>query len=98
MATLGLSDVSYDDEDYWEWAIGTLDGVRLDVTRTHQHPAASVDTRVFRLDLAPIASDLLAKLTERLSTVARGPISWGRWMPRQGNDFDFQVIGCTGND
>src|SRR4051794_27904535 len=72
---LGLSDVTYDAEYYWEWAIGTLDGVQLDVTRTHQQPAASVDTRIFRLDNAPISSDLIAKLTERLRIVARGTVS-----------------------
>jgi hypothetical protein len=47
---LGLSDVKYDAENYWAWAIGKLDGIQLDVTRTHQQSAASVDTRIFRLD------------------------------------------------
>src|SRR4051812_29476491 len=73
---LGLSDVSFDAEDFWEWAIGTLDEVKLDVTRTHQRPAASVDTRIFRLDNKPISNDLRARLIERLLPIARGRIAW----------------------
>lgn len=96
--TLGLSNASYDAEGYWEWAIGTLDGVQLDVTRTHLQPAVAVDTRIFRLDNAPISSDLLAKLTVRLRILARGPVSWGRWVYRQGNDFDLEVVGHSAGD
>jgi hypothetical protein len=92
---LGVSDVSVDAEDYWEWAVGTLDGVQLDVTRTHRRPTASVDTRIFRLDNEPMSNDLREILIGRLRSIARGRISWGRWVYLSGNDFDLQVVGQT---
>ena len=95
---LGLSDVNYDAENYWEWAIGTLDGVQLDVTRTHQQPAATVDTRIFRLDNRPISNEMLTKVVERLRTIAHGRVSWGRWVYRQGNEYELQAVGHTASD
>jgi hypothetical protein len=91
--TLRLSDVTFDAENYWEWAVGTLDGVELDVTRPHSSPAPAVDTRIFRLDKQPMSTDLRTKLVERLCPIARGSVSWGRWVYRKGNDFDMQEAG-----
>lgn len=95
---LGLDEVSFDAEDYWEWAIGTLDEVQLDVTRPHREPAATVDTRIFRLDNGPLSNELLEKLIDRLRNVARGRISWGRWVYRSGQDFDLRAVGYTAGD
>lgn len=90
---LGLADATFDAEDYWEWAVGTLVGVELDVTRTHRRPADSVDTRVFRLDNGAISEELRVKLVDRLRPVARGGVWWGRWVHREGNDFDLRPVG-----
>ncbi|HWG43485.1 MAG TPA: hypothetical protein VN688_11920 [Gemmataceae bacterium] len=71
---LGLSDATYDAEDYWAWMIGTLANVELDVTRTHTCPAELTDTRIFQVDSGTIGKDLIAEIVARLRRVTSEPI------------------------
>jgi hypothetical protein len=92
---LGLSDAHYDAEDHWEWAIGTFDGVQLDVTRAHVRAPSSVETRIFRVDNGTISDALRMILVDRLRSVALGRVWWGRWVHRKGEDFELQAVGYS---
>lgn len=88
---LQLSDVTYDAENYWEWVIGDFGGARIDITRTHTQPRASVYVRIFRLDNAPFNDALKPQLIQALRRFVRGEIFCGRWIFTSGNDFDVDV-------
>jgi hypothetical protein len=49
-AAVGLSSTVHDSEDFWEWVIGDLDDLRLDITRAHARAPNDTDVRIFRLD------------------------------------------------
>ena len=93
---LELRDVSLDYENHWEWVIGSLDGVALDVTRTHTEPAADTDTNIFILAREPpkpsFGAELLDELIGRLRRFVDGPIWCGRWMYVRGQEFDRVVV------
>jgi hypothetical protein len=91
-ARLGLLDVSEDAENYWAWVIGTLDGVRLDITRTHTRPAGEVDTRAFVQGRGGFSTALLEELVRRLRAFVSGPITCGSWQYRSGNDFNLIAV------
>ena len=88
---LGLREVTEDAEDYWAWVIGTLDDVRLDITRTHARSAGNVDTRVFVLD-SSFTEPLITELVGRLQAFVLSPIICGRWEYCSGNEFDLVVV------
>jgi hypothetical protein len=89
---LGLVEVNYDAEDYWEWMIGTFGDVKLDVTRTHTCPPQQTDTRIFQVGRGAFGKDLIDGIVSRLSPVASAPISCGRWVYRSGNDYDVEIV------
>jgi len=89
---LGLADVTFDAENYWEWAIGTLSGMQLDITRTHTQPAEATDTRIFLLGNMRFTDDLIADVVSRLRSFVSGTIWCGRWEYRSGDDFDLVVV------
>ena len=89
---LGLSDVTDDAEDYWEWVSGTLGDIRLDITRTHTLPPDRVDTRIFILEGDEFSATLSAELVGRLQAFVPGPVAGGRWEHRTGNEFDLVVV------
>jgi hypothetical protein len=97
-AAVGLSNVREDSENYWAWVIGTLDGVDLDITRTHTRPAARVDTRIFRFDNQAFTVDQQHLLRSRLLQVVTGDVCFGRWIYLKGNDFELQVVKRTSAD
>ncbi len=84
---LGLADVCSDSENYWTWEIGTLNGARLDITRTHTKPPETADTRIFLVDNTKFSEELIVEIVSRLQSFIRGAITCGRWEPRSGNDF-----------
>jgi hypothetical protein len=90
-AALGLSGVEVDGEDTWDWVIGDLLGVRLDVTRNHRKPAGQTETRIFRLDRAPFTPVERAEIAARLRQALDVQTTCGRWVYRSGNDFDLEV-------
>ncbi len=95
---LGLREVTENAENYWAWVIGTLDGVRLDITRTHTGLAGNVDTRVFVLD-GSFTEPLITELVGRLRAFVSSPITCGRWEYRSGNEFDLVVVReCSAAD
>ncbi|HEY1014906.1 MAG TPA: hypothetical protein VGE07_19515 [Herpetosiphonaceae bacterium] len=89
---LRMTDVTADAENYWEWIIGTLGGMTLDITRTHTLPAAEVPTRIFRLE-APraFAAVQQAFVAARLQQAGITPIFLGAWVYRSGDEFELQV-------
>jgi hypothetical protein len=89
---LGLSDIDHDGENYWEWIIGNLAGVALDISRTHTAPAAATPTTIFRLnEHQAFTSDMINVLVPRIQAVGITPIMLGSWIYRSGNDFDLRV-------
>jgi hypothetical protein len=93
-AVLGLSDIEPDGENYWEWIIGELDGLALDITRTHTVPAADTPTRIFRLGgQRAFSQAMIDVLVERITAAGIAPIMLGAWIYRSGNDFDLRVDG-----
>ncbi|ADG66822.1 hypothetical protein Plim_0978 [Planctopirus limnophila DSM 3776] len=92
---LGLADVSFDAEDYWEWAIGTLvvERIQLDITRTHTAPPGLTETRIFRLDLESFTDDHIKKISLTLLPIAITGVVWGEWRHKQGNDFQMIESG-----
>jgi hypothetical protein len=88
----GLRECEFDTENYWEWAIGWIDGVRLNVTRTHTAPPASVDTRIFCNDIGPFPTTLKDAIVDRLLRADCDPVLCGRWVYRSGDDFDLQEV------
>ena len=89
---LGLSGAVHEAENEWEWVVGELSGVRLDITRLHTRQRRDVDVRVFRLDNGAFASDLTDLIIERLRPLASGSIKCGQWTYLSGNDFDIVVV------
>ncbi|MBA4031789.1 MAG: hypothetical protein C0478_12990 [Planctomyces sp.] len=92
---LGLADVSFDAEDYWEWAIGTLavERLQIDVTRTHKVPPGLTETRIFRLDSESFTADHIEKISLILLPIATAGVVWGEWKYQRGNDFQLIESG-----
>jgi hypothetical protein len=88
-AALRLSAISYDAENDWEWIIGELDGVEVDLTRRHKLPRFETDIRIFRLDQREFTAE--QRDLARLRPLALGSIKYGRWIYRSGNDFEMVV-------
>ena len=87
---LELEDACFDGEDYWEWAIGNFDNIRIDITRTHTIPADKTETRVFRMDRKPFSADQIQSLSCRLVEIAiDSTVCWGAWVYRGGQKFEF---------
>lgn len=91
-AALAMVGSELDAENYWEWLIGGVADMELNISRTHTRPAAEVETRVMRNDAKPFSDEQRAALVPHLLCIAAGPISCGRWIHRCGEDFDLQVV------
>ena len=89
---LGLLDVSFDAENYWEWAIGELHGAKLDVTRTHTRPPESTETRIFMLDNSAFPDELKNAIVQSLRPIVSGSIYCGQWIYVSGNDFALRTL------
>lgn len=100
---LGLSDVTDDYENYWEWVIGTLPEhqIQLDITRTHQVPASQTDTRIFVWS-GPggreFSDPVIELIAHRLREAGVAPVHAGRWQYRSGNDFDLVIVRSYGSE
>jgi len=79
---LGLQDVTADSENYWEWVIGTLGDVTLDITRTHTRRRWQVDTVIFLTgdegNHREFSDVLIADIVGRLHSFVRGSVLCGR--------------------
>ena len=84
---IGLSDVSYQAENYWEWVIG-----ELDITRTHKVPELEADTRIFPCQGGEYDPALEETVIELVRPLAVGSIKCGQWQYRSGNDYDLVVV------
>src|SRR5262245_17969172 len=91
-ARLGLSDITHDVEDYWEWVIGTLAGAQLDITRTYTQPPRTTDTRIFLTENTEFSNELITEVVSRLRDFVSGTIAYGRWESRSGNEYALVVI------
>jgi hypothetical protein len=91
-AAVGLSSTVHDSEDFWEWVIGDLGDLRLDITRAHARAPKDTDVRIFRLDNGEFDATLCDLLVLRVLPVSLGSVKCGRWLYRQGNDFDLIVV------
>jgi len=84
---LELKEAHSDDENYWEWVIGTFDGIEIDLTRTHTLPIDATETRIFRLDHEAFSAQTKLKLIERLRDFVHGPIQCGKMTGADGHNF-----------
>ncbi len=90
---IGMSDQVHDAEDYWEWVIGELNGIQLDLTRSHTKPRTDSDTRIFRLDNLQFSESEIEALCDRLCSATNSTIRWGRWEYISGNDYNKIIVG-----
>ncbi len=86
--SIGLTDTTYDAENYWEWVIGTFDSMELDVTRTHTLDSRETEARIFRVDHDQFTDSEIKRICAKLFLIAESDICWGRWQYKSGNDFD----------
>ena len=93
---LGLQDVTVDSENYWEWVIGTLGDVTLDITRTHTRRRWQVDTVIFLIgdegNHREFSDLLIADVVGRLRSFVTGSVFCGRMEHCSGNDSDLVVV------
>jgi hypothetical protein len=90
---LGLADREDDSENVWEWVIGDVAGVRIDVTRDHRAPPADTDVRVFRVDRGELSAELRAAIVSRLFTLGIDRVAHGRWRYLRGSEFEKICLG-----
>jgi hypothetical protein len=100
---IGLSDVTDDCENYWEWVIGRLPGyqIQLDITRTHRVPASETATRIFvwrGSDGRELSDPVIELIAHRLREGGITPVHAGRWEYRSGNDFDLVIVRSYGSE
>ncbi len=89
---LGLQDVIEDGEDYWNWIIGRLGDVKLDVTRTHIEPPELVETRIFAIGHEEMPELLVADLARRVRSFVPGDIYCGKWWFLAGNEIEMEIF------
>lgn len=91
---LGLEDVAYENENYWEWVIGRYGQTKYDITRTHTKTAIEVDTRIFLCGRNRNFSEpLLDKVAGLLIDSGIAPVIYGAWIYVKGNEYDLHVVG-----
>lgn len=95
---IGLTDATHDAEDYWEWIIGTFEGVQLDLARAHTTRATESDTRVFRFDRRPFTRELSQAICKRAILIAESDILLGYWNYLGRNEFDKIVVSRFDRD
>jgi hypothetical protein len=91
---LGLERREPDCEDTWEWVIGDLFGVRLDITR-HQGTRKKEETAIFLFEppKAPWSAALQDAVLQRLGQVGYSDIWVGRLTVNSANRFEKVVVG-----
>ena len=95
---LGFSNVDYDAENYWEWVIAELDGVKLDMTRTHKRAAIETDASIFRLDHKEFEPALKQNIVSCLLSTIDGQVTCGERVYLSGNEFDLKPAEVFGPD
>jgi hypothetical protein len=88
---IGLIEQTSDAEDFWAWVVGYYDGIAVDVARQQSQPPETVDTRILRLDLEPFSIEQKTEIITRLRTVVPSPITCGRWIHVDDNQYDLQI-------
>jgi len=63
---LGFEEPHYDGENYWDWVIGTVNGIELDVCNSHTLPNAAQDTELYQTETDEFEPDLKKLMIERL--------------------------------
>jgi hypothetical protein len=88
-----MQNLEADAENYWEWVIGTIGDIKLDITRTHTQRRWQVDTVIFLIgDEREFSEPLIARLVSRLHEFVTGSVYCGRWDYRSGDHFDLVVV------
>jgi hypothetical protein len=90
---LNLINIEEDAENFWEWIIGTFNGVRIDISREHSVPAQSTDTRIFVYERKKEFSiELSNELVKHLHALNISPVYLGNWISLSGNAFKKNII------
>jgi hypothetical protein len=79
--TLLLTNITADSENQWEWVIGQLGDLEIDITRDHTKSRTKTNTVLFRLDLQPIEASMIETIIERIRPVVARPIYIGELGP-----------------
>ena len=91
-ARLEMEYCQFDAENYWEWVIGSFEGIEIDITRTHTLPMDETETRIFRLDHNAFSEQTKFKLIERLKNFVHGPIQCGKMTGTVGHEFSKRSV------
>lgn len=90
---LGVIDIYYDMENYWEWITGGFQGFSVDITRTHKVDPQNTPTRVFLLsNEGSMPYEFSQTFVTQLQKLNIDPIYLGRWMYKYGNEFEQKII------
>jgi hypothetical protein len=95
---LDLAHREHDSETVWEWVIGDVAGVRIDVTRDHRAPPHDTDVRVFRVDRGELSPEQRAAIVRRLFALGIDRVAHGRWRYLRGTDFEKICLGVDERD
>jgi hypothetical protein len=71
--TIGLLGVRHSPEN-WEWVMGLLDGVAVNIARTHTLATGETERAIFRLDRAAFSKESLDTICSRIRPHTTGPI------------------------
>ncbi|MFJ4428837.1 hypothetical protein [Streptomyces bobili] len=88
---LGADILEEDYENYWEWIIADMDGMVLDITRTHTREPHRTSTRIFVYNLSPMSEATIRKIVAALQKIRINPIYVGQWNFLHDNEFD-QIV------
>lgn len=83
-AALGFEQPRYDGENYWDWVIGTVNGIELDICNSHTLPNAAQDTVLFQTETEEFEPELKMLMIERLKNHVLDFIYCGRSTEKEG--------------
>jgi hypothetical protein len=90
---LNLLKIDEDAENFWEWIIGTFQGVRIDISREHTVPSVSTDTRIFIIEgNNEFEMKILSALVNHLHLLNITPVYLGYWVLLSGKKFKKKVL------
>jgi len=88
-----LLNIEEDSEDFWEWIIGTFQGIRIDISREHSVPSQSIDTRIFVLEgNNEFDLEIINALVNHLHLLNITPVYLGYWVLLSGKKFKKKVL------
>ena len=84
----------FDNENIWEWAISSFNGVKLDICRNHTKIRSETFTNIFRIDKnkQPFSAELLEQIVSKLEVIGIKPIYAGKLWINKNEEFDYEIV------